>query len=96
MCGKGLHCTATEGDEILDLKEPTSVEELQSIIGIFSYVTEGIHRFAHKVAPLRALLARCLEMDGHGRSQSPETSPATSSVLPIDQKTFPGEISSSS
>lgn len=45
------------------MEEPTDVDELQRVVGIFSYVADAIPRFAHRVAPLRALLVRCCRAD---------------------------------
>lgn len=60
---RGYSVLPSRAQEILSLKEPSNVVELQSVIGIFSYVAEVIPRFAHRALPLRALLNRCIEVD---------------------------------
>lgn len=66
--GKGYAVLPSRAKEIVSMPAPTNVKELQSVIGVFTYVAGSIPRFGHRIAPLRALLTRCLDDDHqHGK-----------------------------
>lgn len=87
--GRGYTVIPSRAKDILDMSEPTDVEELQKIIGIFSYVAETIPNFAHRVAPLRALLVRCTRAD-LGRKGGRRPSKAFFPLAEPERRAFQG------